>query len=58
MEGRFLQREAGEITVPMKREKLQALTSHFMSTGEPEDHPYCTYAGVLQEGGHSEQPCP
>ena len=50
------QRETGEITVPMKREKLQPLTSHFTRVGEPEDHPYCTYAGVLQDGGRSERP--
>lgn len=34
-----LQREPFEITVLMKREKLQALRSDFMSTREQGDHP-------------------
>lgn len=34
-----LQREPFEITVLMKREKLQALRSDFTSTREEEDHP-------------------
>lgn len=39
-----LQREPFEITVPMKREKLQALRSDFMSTREQGDHPYAARA--------------
>lgn len=35
-----LQTESFEITVLMKREKLQALRSDFMSTRERGDHPY------------------
>lgn len=35
-----LQRQPFEITVLMKREKLQALRSDFMSTRERGDHPY------------------
>lgn len=35
-----LQREPFEITVLMKREKLQALSSDFMSTRELRDHPH------------------
>ncbi len=39
-----LQREPFEITVLMKREKLQALRSDFMSTREQTDHPYAAQA--------------
>lgn len=39
-----LQWEPFEITVLMKREKLQALRSDFMSTREQWDHPYAARA--------------